>query len=343
MLYKKKSLRPLFFRRLPESTAIQSLITIQRVSAAEWAILSPITRYLIMVRAAVLTMTVISVLAGVLLAAADHAFYPGRLLALFVGLIAAHATNNLVNDYMDSKRGLDSDDYLRRRYGVHVLEDGLMGEAAFLRVVAATGFVALVAGGFLTIELGRDVALLMAVGAFFVVFYTWPLKHLALGELSVLLVWGPLMTAGSYYVMADTVTPRVLVLALVYGIAPTLVIMGKHLDKCDQDRDKGVHSLPVVIGERSARYLCLLLLAAQWTLLAAVIISGREGWLCLTAVSIPALIGLVRALLARRPDARPPDYPESVWPLWHSAFAFRYARDFGALLVAALAASATGL
>ena len=34
---------------------------------------------------------------------------------------------------------------------------------------------------------------LFAVGVAFVLLYTWPLKYLALGELSVLVVWGPLM------------------------------------------------------------------------------------------------------------------------------------------------------
>ena len=31
-------------------------------------------------------------------------------------------------------------------------------------------------------------------------FYTWPLKYIGLGELAVILVWGPLMIGGGYYV-----------------------------------------------------------------------------------------------------------------------------------------------
>ena len=32
-------------------------------------------------------------------------------------------------------------------------------------------------------------------------FYTWPLKYIGLGEIAVLLVWGPLMIGGGYFVI----------------------------------------------------------------------------------------------------------------------------------------------
>jgi hypothetical protein len=51
-------------------------------------------------------------------------------------------------------------------------------------------------------------------------------------------------------------------------------------------------------------------------------------------------VTLVKRFAAVRPDRRPERYAESLWPLWYSAFAFRYSRDFGALLVLALAIAA---
>src|SRR5205085_899440 len=46
--------------------------------------------------------------------------------------------------------------------------------------------------------------LLLGLGSFFVLFYTWPLKYIALGEIAVFLVWGPLMIGGGYYVLAHS-------------------------------------------------------------------------------------------------------------------------------------------
>jgi 1,4-dihydroxy-2-naphthoate octaprenyltransferase len=42
--------------------------------------------------------------------------------------------------------------------------------------------------------------------AFFVLFYTWPLKYIGLGEIAVLIVWGPLMIGGGYFVWSAVLT-----------------------------------------------------------------------------------------------------------------------------------------
>jgi 1,4-dihydroxy-2-naphthoate octaprenyltransferase len=67
-----------------------------------------------------------------------------------------------------------------------------------------TGLIALLPGLYLLWINNWDpmILMLIAMGAFFVLFYTWPLKYLALGEVAVLLVWGPLMIGGGYYVLA---------------------------------------------------------------------------------------------------------------------------------------------
>lgn len=39
------------------------------------------------------------------------------------------------------------------------------------------------------------------MGAFFLLFYTWPLKYYGLGEVSVFIVWGVLMVGGGTYTL----------------------------------------------------------------------------------------------------------------------------------------------
>ena len=47
-----------------------------------------------------------------------------------------------------------------------------------------------------------EVIILFAFGALVLLFYTWPLKHIALGELSIFLMWGPIMVSGVYLVLS---------------------------------------------------------------------------------------------------------------------------------------------
>jgi 1,4-dihydroxy-2-naphthoate octaprenyltransferase len=87
-----------------------------------------------------------------------------------LGLLFAHATNNLLNDYIDSRCGIDRDNYYRNQYGVHVLEDGLMNEAQFWRYLATTAAVVLSLGGWLIVQRSGLTMDLMLDGAFFVLF-----------------------------------------------------------------------------------------------------------------------------------------------------------------------------
>lgn len=290
-----------------------------------------------MVRAAVLPMTVFAALAGIFAAAIDGHVSADKAIMLTLGLTLAHATNNLLNDWIDGISGIDRGNYFRTRYGVHVLESRLVDAKTFGLVTLITGLGAAGAGVYLVDTGGIEILYLMALGAFFVIFYTWPLKRWALGELSVLIVWGPLMTAGSYFVIAGGVSSDVMLLSIIYGIGPTLVIMGKHIDKYDDDRARGVLSLPVVIGIKNARRLSIILIVIQlvaW--LAAVIYFESLFYLWFCAAALPALVALFRRLRQDRPVTRPDSYPGHVWPLWYSAFAFRYSRNFGALMVAGL-------
>jgi 1,4-dihydroxy-2-naphthoate octaprenyltransferase len=83
--------------------------------------------------------------------------------------------------------------------------------------------------------------LLLAAGAFFVLFYTWPLKYIAMGEIAVLLVWGPLMIGGGYYVLTGGWDWNVTIASIPYVLGVTTVIFGKHIDKLKVDLEKDLY------------------------------------------------------------------------------------------------------
>ena len=80
---------------------------IPRVSKQEWDGLDVISRWLIATRSAVLIMTFISAAIAGLLAARDGGFDFVLWMLVTVGLLFAHATNNLVNDFTDHLKGVD--------------------------------------------------------------------------------------------------------------------------------------------------------------------------------------------------------------------------------------------
>jgi 1,4-dihydroxy-2-naphthoate polyprenyltransferase len=315
----------------------KALRTIPRVSKEEWDTLDPFSRWLIASRAAVLVMTFTSsAIAGLL------AYREGKGDALLfavntVGLLLAHATNNIVNDLTDSWNGVDKGNYFRTRYGTQPIEHGLMTKKEAIIYAAVTGAVALAAGAYLAHVRGPTVLWLVAIGAFFVLFYTWPLKHIGLGEPAVVAVWGPLMVGGSYFVITGAWDRNVILAGMPFSLAATTVLFGKHIDKIDADREKKVRTLPVILGETASRWTAIAMVIAQYALtgylvairylspaMAIVLFAGGAAWL------------LLRAYSAKRPAGPPPEFPPEVWPLWFSAFAFHHTRRFGMLFLLAI-------
>ena len=317
---------------------LKALRIIPRLEKEEWDKLDIVSRWLIATRGAVLIMTFISAAIAGILAATAGMFHLGRWVLLVIGLVFAHATNNMVNDYTDFKHGVDKDNYFRTQYGPQPLESGFLTQKQLFVYIAVTGAIALAAGIPLVI-FGKTLAfILLAAGAFFVLFYTWPLKFIGLGELAVIIVWGPLMIGGGYYVITGQWDWNVVIASLPYALGTTLVIFGKHIDKRDADKAKGIHTLPVLIGEKPARILTLTLWALQYLAIFYLVIIGYFHWVVLVV-----LIGLfdtgpkvLPMYLSPKPKQRPENYPENIWPLYYVAGAFLQNRSFGMLFLLGL-------
>lgn len=310
---------------------------IPRLDAQDWRAMGLTKRWFVATRAAVFVMTLFSAGIGLLLAVPAGQFDVINATLVCLGLVLAHATNNLLNDWTDSKKGVDKDNYFRTQYGPQPLENGLLTERQMMGYIALTGAAALAVGAVLIMRTDLTTLYFMLAGAFFVLFYTWPLKYLGLGEPAVWLVWGPLMVLGSAYVVSGELTAFQLWVALVYGIGPMSVLLGKHTDKLEQDRAKGVHTLPVILGESGSRHLTLALWALQYLMLTLGVLSGVLSiWLLLVWLSFPRFIITFKRFRQPRPTKCPEDVPEDVWPLYLVAYAFDYNKLFSGTLVLAI-------
>ncbi|HCY00586.1 MAG TPA: prenyltransferase, partial [Bacteroidales bacterium] len=88
---------------------LKALRVIPQVSKQQWESYDIVSRWLISTRAAVFIMTGLAAAIGALLAYRSGSFSWPIFLLTFVGLIFAHATNNLLNDYVDYTKGVDKD------------------------------------------------------------------------------------------------------------------------------------------------------------------------------------------------------------------------------------------
>ncbi|MBI1885567.1 MAG: prenyltransferase [Chloroflexi bacterium] len=314
---------------------LQALYTIPRIDLAE---ADSITRWLILSRASVLVMTAISGVIGGLLAARDDAFDGGLLVLAVLGLVLAHAASNLTNDMWDFARGVDTPDSPRATYGPHALTHATAEPGQFVIVTAAVLAAATAIGVYLVVAAGPGVLAFALPGAFILLLYSggpYPLKYYGLGELAVLMVWGPLMIGGTYYVMAEELPGWVVLASLPYAFGVTSVLMGKHVDKLAFDSEKGIHTLPRLIGEARARRLTQGLIVLMYFSTLALAAWQMMPGLVLSLGALPLAFQVLPAFSSPKPTEPPKGFRG--WPLWFVGFAFVHNRRFGLLFVTGLA------
>ena len=308
-----------------------------RPTEDQWKTLDIVSKYLIATRAAVILMTFISAAIAGILAWRDGVFDGPKWVMMTVGLMLAHATNNLINDYVDDAKGVDKQNYFRTQYGPQLLSQGYMSRAEFWVYMLVTGAAALAVGVVLSLQCGETVFWLFGAGAFFVIFYTWPLKYLGMGEPTVLIVWGPLMVAGGYMVMSGSWNWNVAWASIPYALGVTGVLFGKHVDKLQADAKKRIFTLPVLLGHKGSRYSIIGMMAAQYVLLVWLIAIGYFSpvmLICLYGLRPMWIVGT--RLVKPPPTEEPEELPPGVWPLWYVALCFWYNARFGGLFLLGL-------
>lgn len=316
----------------------RALKTIPRISKEEWVRLDIISKWLIATRSAVFIMTVIAGVIGGIMAWYDGQFYVWNFVTALVGLVFAHAANNLLNDLIDSKKGIDKGNYYRSLYGPQTVEHGLLTKNAMYGYIGVTLAIAVLSGTFLVWQTGIFTMYLMGIGLFFLLFYTWPLKYIGLGEITVIVVWGPLMVGGTYFVTSGGEWSwPVAIIGLVYALGPTSVLFGKHTDKLKEDKKKRVFTLPVILGESNSRWFTIVMWFVQFLLVGWLVVGGFMGYaMVVVLLAIPKYIWAARVFSKPRPESEPEDLEKGVWPLYLSAHAFQYNKKFGLLFLLGL-------
>src|SRR6476646_4590323 len=306
--------------------------------------LDTVGKWLVITRAAVFPMTIWSGLIGGLLAvdaARSSGGAPvdwGLFLVAVVGLVIAHAANNMINDYFDTTSGIDTEGYVRALYAPHPILSGWVTKGQLGAAIVALNAIGATIMLGLAIVRGPLIIVFALAGLFVSVFYVAPpirLKHHGLGEPGVFIVWGPLMTVGTFFVATGTIPGWVWIASLPYAILVTTVLFGKHIDKIEADTAKGVRTMPVILGARRARVVAQALMIAFYPIVLLAALVGWIGpWVALVLLGIPRLLQVLKVFGQPKPDVPPHSYVG--WPLWFVGQAFVHTRRAGALLILGL-------
>ncbi len=301
-----------------------------------------VSKWLVITRASVIPMTFFAACIGGLLAVPSGLADPWLWLLCTLGLVIAHAVNNMVNDYFDTMSGVDTPDYTRAQYAPHPILSGMVSKEGLLLAIVLANLIDVAIAGYLTWARGWPAAAFALAGFGISIFYVAPplrFKHHGLGEPAVFVVWGPLMIAGTYFVATGENPAWVWWASIPYGLLVMTVLFGKHIDKYDADRAKGIHTLPVLMGtERARRATQAMIVAFYLAILVQVGLGILGVWTLAVLLSLPRAARVLRIFGRPRPARPPENFP--VWPLWYVAAAFSLTRQTGALFALGLLVNA---
>ena len=282
-----------------------------------------------------------ALIAGLLAANADHFEWPS-FAGVLIGFVVAHMISNLSNDYFGFASGHDTPDSPRMRYTVHPIASGLLDQRTLLIGLTVLGIVGLGITAYFIVERGWIAVAFAFAGILLLFLYDagpMPLKTIGLGELAVLIVWGPLMIGGGFAMITGQLSVGPVLASLPYGLGVMTILIGKHIDQMDFDRGKNIRTLPVLLGEAGARALNIGAIIAIYVIIVALVGLGRLTPFALVIVlAAPRAVYAVRLMIHPRPEVPPAGYIG--WPLWYHRACLQHNRVFGWAYIGGLAAGA---
>jgi len=251
------------------------------------------------------SMTAISVSVGTALAALDGAFSLPLYLVTLIGIVILHAATNLLNDYYDVLSGVDYLAVSTARYRPHPLLEGKIkpGHVRFGSYLLYA--LVVVAGLYLAATRGWTILVIGLIGVIASVTYTAPpfkYKYKALGEFSVFIMWGPLMVEGAYFVQRQSLSKEALLISLPFGALVALVLLVNNLRDMSHDREKGIQTLPILIGRSNGiRLYVTLVILAYLSVLWMSFKGPLHLWSLIVLLSLPLAFRLLKQVVRKIP------------------------------------------
>jgi len=263
------------------------------------------------IRANFLILAVLLVLIGIALAykylPANHSIRWQDLLLIIFGTVTAHASVNLFNEYSDHLTGIDKNTN-RTPFsgGSGMMNSGLTNPSEVLVAAILTLLVSGTIGIYFGITAHWSGFLIMLTGAFSIVFYTPLLTKLMLGELFSGLTLGTLVVLGTF--ISLTATPgqplgtllpdEVLLVSIPPGILTALLLFLNQFPDSEADRKGGRKHLVIKLGYKNAASLYAVGVAATFTLILALPLTGISSyWLLLALLPLPLIFKATRTTL----------------------------------------------
>lgn len=173
----------------------------------------------------------------------------------FAGVLALHASVDLLNDYWDFKRGIDTKTTRTKMSGgTGVLPEGLLKPSSVYHAGAVFLIIGSLIGSYFVITYGILIAIILGFAILSIYFYSTKIVDSGLGEFFVG-VKGSMIVIGTFFIQSGEVNLESVFAGVVIGTLSSLVLFIASFPDHDADKSKGRKTLVICVGKEKARKL----------------------------------------------------------------------------------------
>lgn len=162
---------------------------------------------------------------------------------------------NLANDYFDFKKGADT----AARIGpVRVTQAGLISTTAMKKLIFINFSLVVLTGSFLILKGGVVFSFLISFAILFALLYTagpYSIAYLGLGELFVLIFFGPVAVGSVYYLQANELSLQSCLAGLSCGLISSAILLVNNIRDVEEDKKANKKTLVVRFGAQFGKRL----------------------------------------------------------------------------------------
>ncbi len=235
-----------------------------------------------------------AILCGLIPLSREGIFQPEFFLLVVIGVTINHFGLNMIDDVFDYRHNVDlarSMDKNPYTGGSGVLTAGILSDKQLFAASMICFSVTALIGFYIAAVKGWPVLALGLFGLFCSIYYTVPpvqFGYRGLGELGLLVNFGPVIGLGSYYVQAGRLDAEPFFISLVLGFMMWSMIIINEIPDFEDDRRAGKLNLVARYGRKAgACFYVLGLIAAYAVLLASVVLGIVPVYVILGFVSLP--------------------------------------------------------
>ncbi len=245
------------------------------------SIVTKILSWLYITRSPFLSATIVPVLLGTALAAwLGYDTKIGLLLLTLLGVSLAHLGVNTANDYFDWKSGADQanvDYVIPFSGGSRMIQLGVISPQGMLRTSLVLFGAGAIIGTYLatTLAIWPGVGILALAGFAIGVLYTAPPIRLVargIGELGIMVAFGPLIVAGAALVQIGSIEPKALLAGIPTGLLTVAIVWVNQFPDIKGDAASDKRTLVVRLGLKCSSWAYLVLALATYVSLVVLVL-----------------------------------------------------------------------